>query len=99
MCGRYALIKDSELASRYDKPIIGGYAVNPRYNVAPSQYAPVITPLGIEVMRWGLIPSWAKDIKIRLLNDKYAQRGPLGTPSVQRPGQSPPLPCASQWLL
>lgn len=40
MCGRYTLITDAEVAKRYDKPIIGGYAVNPRYNVAPSQYAP-----------------------------------------------------------
>ena len=70
MCGRYTLITDSEVAKRYDKPIIGGYAVNPRYNVAPGQYAPVITRDGIVPMRWGLVPSWAKDANIgyRMIN-------------------------------
>lgn len=70
MCGRYTLITDSEVAKRYDKPIIGGYAVNPRYNVAPGQYAPIITRDGIVPMRWGLVPSWAKDAKIgyRMIN-------------------------------
>jgi putative SOS response-associated peptidase YedK len=61
MCGRYALIKDEQLKSRYDKPFIGGYALNPRYNIAPTQHAPVITSAGIEIMRWGLMPSWLKD--------------------------------------
>lgn len=70
MCGRYTLITDAEVAKRYDKPIIGGYAVNPRYNVAPGQYAPVITTDGIQPMRWGLVPAWAKDLNIgyRMIN-------------------------------
>lgn len=70
MCGRYTLITDAEVAKRYDKPIIGGYAVNPRYNVAPGQYAPIITRDGIQAMRWGLVPSWAKDVNVgyRMIN-------------------------------
>jgi putative SOS response-associated peptidase YedK len=70
MCGRYTLITNAEVAKRYDKPIIGGYAVNPRYNVAPGQYAPVITSDGIQSMRWGLVPSWAKDVNVgyRMIN-------------------------------
>jgi putative SOS response-associated peptidase YedK len=70
MCGRYTLITDAEVAKRYEKPIIGGYAVNPRYNVAPGQYAPVITAAGICQMRWGLVPAWAKDVNIgyRMIN-------------------------------
>ncbi|MCA9197331.1 MAG: SOS response-associated peptidase, partial [Planctomycetales bacterium] len=40
----------------------------PRYNLAPTNQAPVIlqTELGrkLELMRWGLIPSWAKDKSI-----------------------------------
>jgi putative SOS response-associated peptidase YedK len=40
---------------------------NPRYNVAPTQMAPVIRQhpqkpeRDFSLMRWGLIPSWAKD--------------------------------------
>jgi putative SOS response-associated peptidase YedK len=86
MCGRYTLITDAEVAKRYDKPIIGGYAVNPRYNVAPGQYAPVITADGIQPMRWGLVPAWAKDVNMgyRMINargesllDRTAFRGLL----------------------
>ncbi|MBK9983392.1 MAG: SOS response-associated peptidase, partial [Saprospiraceae bacterium] len=39
----------------------------PNYNVAPTQMHPVITqedPLVIHLYRWGLIPFWAKDMKI-----------------------------------
>lgn len=40
-----------------------------RYNIAPSQIAPVLRlnddgQLKCEMMRWGLIPHWAKDAKI-----------------------------------
>lgn len=37
--------------------------LTPRYNIAPSQDVPVIvhnSPNRIEMMRWGLIPHWAK---------------------------------------
>src|SRR5664279_313889 len=36
----------------------------PRYNIAPTQYVPVITneqPKTLSLYRWGLIPSWAKE--------------------------------------
>jgi putative SOS response-associated peptidase YedK len=39
--------------------------LKPRYNIAPSQEAPVIVQADgrrrIELFQWGLIPSWAKD--------------------------------------
>jgi putative SOS response-associated peptidase YedK len=68
MCGRYALaIALALLAERF-----GLYNVEstiilnllPRYNLAPSQMAPIVTggaTRQLEAMRWGLIPSWAKD--------------------------------------
>lgn len=66
-------------------------ALAPRYNVAPSTECPVVgqTPEGrrkLRLLRWGLIPSWAKDPKIgtRMINaraesvaDKPAFRGPF----------------------
>ncbi len=48
--------------------------LRPRYNLAPSQLAAVVrnSPHGRELvwLRWGLIPSWAKDPRIghRLIN-------------------------------
>jgi putative SOS response-associated peptidase YedK len=61
----------------------------PRFNVAPTQTLPVIvrnSPNHVAMMRWGLIPSWAKDASIgsRMINaraetvaEKPAYRKPL----------------------
>jgi putative SOS response-associated peptidase YedK len=74
-CGRYVLqVKSKDLAKRYNlaksPPGIGE-----NYNVAPGQSLPVVVqPEGgerrIEMMRWGLVPVWAKDPKIgyKLIN-------------------------------
>ena len=73
MCGRYSLIADlGELARRFE--FDGDWdAFERRYNIAPTQN--VLTVVGGEprrggYMRWGLIPSWAKDKSIggRMIN-------------------------------
>ena len=69
MCGRYTMAASKEaLIKRFDlKDFQGEYI--PRYNIAPSQDNPVVLlnkekERIIYPMRWGLIPSWAKDEKI-----------------------------------
>jgi len=50
--------------------------LEPRYNIAPTQLVPTVLRLpkqsdrGLHLLRWGLIPSWAKDSAIgaRLIN-------------------------------
>jgi len=75
MCGRFSLnAAEAELRRLfgYDGPALN---LAPRYNIAPTQTTPVVT-IGREghrvlvVMRWGLIPSWAKDMTIgaKLIN-------------------------------
>ena len=73
MCGRYSLIADlGELARRFE--FDGDWLTfDSSYNVAPTQE--VLTVVGGEsrragYMRWGLIPSWAKDPSIgsRMIN-------------------------------
>ena len=67
MCGRFALYSDPfTLARRFE-----AYAppeLSPRYNAAPSQNIPIVRDEGekrrFALARWGLIPHWAKDIKI-----------------------------------
>lgn len=74
MCGRYTLTVDaSVLATLFDlEPLM---EIEPRYNIAPSQLVPIVRANAQgkrewAVVRWGLIPSWAKDAKIgnRLIN-------------------------------
>jgi putative SOS response-associated peptidase YedK len=67
MCGRFALFASGEkLAARY--PFVNEPQLALRYNIAPSQSVAAVrsTAAGKELvrLRWGLIPSWAKDAKI-----------------------------------
>jgi putative SOS response-associated peptidase YedK len=73
MCGRYTLTQEQE-ALDAALGVEGLLHPRPRYNVAPTQEAPVIVgsssgPVGA-VMRWGLIPSWAEDPRMgsRMIN-------------------------------
>ena len=75
MCGRKTLTKDmqsiiEELAiEKWETP--DSYL--PSYNIAPTQSSPILIDNGkriVKPMRWGLIPSWAKDDKFgaRMIN-------------------------------
>ena len=69
MCGRYVLKEPLDLLQRlfaYSSSEIR--QLRPRYNIAPTTKIPVVRcgPDGkreLVEMRWGLIPSWAKDPK------------------------------------
>ena len=77
MCGRYTLTASPEvIAEQFDlqePPLF-----QPRYNIAPTQQVAVIrlTPESarrqLDMLRWGLIPAWAKDPKIgnQMINAK-----------------------------
>ncbi len=66
MCGRYRLSRRKQIIEvQFDTaPWAGDW--NPRYNIAPTQPIPVIRQHPKEpirqfsLMKWGLIPSWAK---------------------------------------
>jgi putative SOS response-associated peptidase YedK len=66
-------------------------SINPLYNIAPTQNAPVILNDGdriLEELRWGLIPSWAKDPAIgnKLINARAETI--MEKASFKRPFQS-----------
>lgn len=78
MCGRFSLrARNAAILAEYfdllDVPLL-----EPRYNIAPSQPAPVVRlkpdvanpRRELVLLRWGLIPSWAKDPAIgnRMIN-------------------------------
>jgi putative SOS response-associated peptidase YedK len=75
MCGRYAQFTPPEAIAEIFGAILDIADVGPRYNAAPMQWMPVIRqdPSGervLQTLRWGLLPSWAKDESIanRLIN-------------------------------
>jgi putative SOS response-associated peptidase YedK len=69
MCGRAKLpddVSEIKLDLKIDWDEIGDY--QPRWNAAPTSKLPVVVSSNGErrltLMRWGLVPSWAHDIKI-----------------------------------
>jgi len=75
MCGRYTLKTPAEAIARQFQ-LLAGLELPPRFNVAPTQMAPIVRIAGeagareMVPMRWGLIPSWARDPSVgqRMIN-------------------------------
>ena len=74
MCGRFSFSPLTKvIEDRFDVKVDSSY--KPRYNCAPSQNLAVISNQdrgNLSFFRWGLIPFWARDIKIgyRMINAK-----------------------------
>jgi len=69
MCGRFTLtVSPDTLSSLFKAEWSSPF--RPRYNIAPTQQSPVVrtsqadNKLHIDLLKWGLIPSWAKDASI-----------------------------------
>ena len=96
MCGRYTLTTEEGLVEDLEAALDPGVKANewwkPRFNVAPTQDAPVVTlregARTLEMMRWGLIPFWAAkpgakkpplmiNARVETLEDKPAFRDAL----------------------
>ena len=67
MCGRYRLSRRKQIIEEHFDSVSGEEDWSPRYNVAPTQPVPIIRQhpkeprRELSLVRWGLIPSWAKD--------------------------------------
>jgi putative SOS response-associated peptidase YedK len=73
MCGRYSITTPPEaMRELFEFPEMLNLA--PRYNLAPTQAAPVVRVMKgqrqLTMMRWGLVPPWAPDMSgaARLIN-------------------------------
>ena len=74
MCGRFAFYSPSEATAALFG-VDGGIAVEPRYNIAPTQLIAAVREdeeqkRELVMLRWGLVPFWAKDPAIgnRMIN-------------------------------
>jgi putative SOS response-associated peptidase YedK len=73
MCGRFTIMLDADDAREAFGLSETPTDWTPRYNVAPTQMLPVLVSAQerkVAQMRWGLVPSWAKDPEIgnRMIN-------------------------------
>jgi putative SOS response-associated peptidase YedK len=75
MCSRYFLDADGNVIA-FTFGVPADLRIAPRVNIAPSQEAPVVRARGegggreLAMLRWGLVPFWAKDPSIasRMIN-------------------------------
>jgi len=95
MCGRFSLTLDADEVRQALR--LGEMPPDwqPRYNVAPSQPVAVVMDAetrDVRWMRWGLIPSWAKDETIgsRLINARAETL-------VEKPSFLSPFALAGLW--
>ena len=78
MCSRYFLDADGNvIAYTFHVPVHD--RIRKRFNIAPTQEAPVIRAAKagareVAMLRWGLVPFWAKDLEDRHEDDQRAQR-------------------------
>lgn len=68
MCGRFILVQKLEaIEKRFNVKASFDIELLPSYNVAPGAYTPVISsndPRSLQLMRFGLVPSWSKTDKM-----------------------------------
>ncbi len=65
MCGRFSLTTEEQRLNEFFRLAGGSASYVPRYNGAPTQNLAVITakePRMLQYFRWGLVPSWTKEI-------------------------------------
>ncbi len=77
MCGRFALVTEKHILEMlFELDYSFNFELKPRFNIAPSQQVPVVRLSSAEekrelaLLKWGLVPFWAKDQTIgnRLIN-------------------------------
>ncbi|KKQ56470.1 MAG: hypothetical protein US95_C0040G0002 [Candidatus Woesebacteria bacterium GW2011_GWB1_38_5] len=87
MCGRYALTSTSDFKKRFG--ILGEISkFEKSYNISPATYNPVIirnSPNDLVMMKWGLIPFWAKKYKLETGFINARSEGILDKASFKRP--------------
>ena len=75
MCGRFSFTQSEKIVAEIFQ-LASVPTLSPRYNIAPTQPVPTVLVDSdvknrhLKMLRWGLIPSWAKDIKMgaKLIN-------------------------------
>ncbi len=74
MCGRYTLSTPAGRLAEEFRVDEGAVEIPPSYNIAPTQEVAAVLAEGdrrrLEMLRWGLVPSWADDPEIgaRMIN-------------------------------
>jgi hypothetical protein len=77
----------------------------PSWNVAPTDSLPVVRydakagERSLDLLRWGLVPFWAKDLKVGFANINAKAEGIENRPAFSRSVPAPPMPRPGERLL
>lgn len=103
MCGRFGLYLESGIFRRFDIDDTS-VEIPLSYNIAPGMTTFVVTrnsPNKGELMKWGLIPPWAKDVRIGLKMINARAETILEKPSYRNPFKTKrclvPFNCFYEW--
>src|SRR3990172_12861600 len=104
MCGRFTLTTPVEMVAEVFRAAAGPQ-LRPRYNIAPAQDVAAIRTHGgtrrLVLLRWGLVPFWAKDPTIgsRMINARAETLGEKPAFRAAPAGRRPPPPAPGLFLL
>ena len=105
MCGRYYRQSDKQTIAEHFAAEVYDFELADSYNIAPQSTQPIVRlnrdngQREVALMRWGLIPFWAKDAKIGYSNIN-AKSETIATSALYREAfPAPPLPGAGLRLL
>src|SRR6202011_5951705 len=105
MCGRYRrTTAEEELARRYHIPIPPQRDLPISWNIAPTQdvlairFNPETKQRSLDVLRWRLIPNWAKDPKIAYKTINARVEAIDTAPSYRTGIRKTALPRSGRWL-
>ena len=105
MCARYAYFSSGDIARRFEirEPI--GYKINKSYNIGPGSINPTVirqSPNSILMMKFGLVPYWAKDPSIGYKMFNARSENIENKPSFRKPIKSQRclIPCDGfyEWM-
>ena len=89
MCGRYARKSAQELLAEWFEMDLGQMRWAPTWNATPQSFQPVVrlshdgSRREAALMRWGLVPSWAKDARIGLSTINARAEEAAGKPAFR----------------
>ena len=105
MCGRYRLSRRKQIVEEYFDTADWQDDWSPRYNIAPTQPVPVIRqnpkePIReLSLMRWGLIPHWAKDASGAAGMINARSETAATKPAFRDPSEISQVPHPRRWIL
>jgi putative SOS response-associated peptidase YedK len=94
MCGRFTSTTPRDMPGQVFEALVTDRERAPSYNVSPTSDVYVVLDDGearkVDLLRWGLVPAWAKDLKIGTVQEATGDH-------PGREAQAALLPGAARW--